>query len=136
MLSTVEVAVSKPAAQSWSHLPNASLIDRVLEDVRARPDAWDVLDAVSAASRRAAWDSAWDAARAAGGVAWDEVWRTVWTWSPAARDPILALIAWPDSAYLLDTDPEQVRLLGLLDHQPSVLLYPASLALHNHKEAV
>ena len=35
----------------WSHLPNAHLIDWVLESVKTDPEAW-----------KAAWDAAWDAA--------------------------------------------------------------------------
>lgn len=155
MLSTVEVAVSKPVAQPWSHLPNAALIDLILADLRARSAVW--VDArppsryseAKAAARDAAWDAAWAAARAAALTAADaatvyavmatgaatssSLWRSA-AWP--ARDAVLTLIAWDDCGYLLSTDPEQVKVLALLGHHPSVLLHPASLALHNHKEAV
>jgi hypothetical protein len=68
----------------WAHLPNAPHIDRILADLKARPEVW-----------RAAWDAVWDAALgAARGVAWgaarvaaldaardaarDAAWRAAW----------------------------------------------------------
>ena len=49
---------STPTA--WAHIPNARHIDRILQDLDARPDVWD-----------AAWDAAWVAALTL--IAWDDV---------------------------------------------------------------
>jgi hypothetical protein len=48
----------------------------------------------------------------------------------AAQAAILALMAWDDCGYLLSTDPNQVRTLALLGHQPATLLLPAVIALN------
>lgn len=90
---------------AWAHLPNAAHIDRILTDVKRRPEVWGAaLDAVwnaaRAAARGAALDAvraaAWSAAGSAAGsaaldavrdaaldAAWDAVWDAVWD---AARD--------------------------------------------------
>ena len=65
---------------AWDHLPNAAVIDEVLESLRNHPKAWS-------AARSAAWDAAWDAAQdaawdaaqdAARGAAWDAAWSAAW----------------------------------------------------------
>lgn len=125
--------------QPWHDLPNAVHIDRILENARARPEIWhfiwhEDLAAVRAAS--AAWMVAEAASRAeAVAAAWGAAWDAAGA-ENTARAAITALIAWDHSAHLLSTDPEQVRLLALLGHQPAVLLYPACLILHDHKEVV
>ena len=69
----------------WSHLPNAHLIDWVLESVKTDPEAW-----------KAAWDAAW-AAWAAREVAWEygrmTAWYAAWEYGrmtawDAARDAV------------------------------------------------
>ena len=94
---------------AWSHLPNAKHIDRIMQSLKDDP---------------AAWDAAWDAARDAAG---DAVW-------VAAGDAVWALIAWDDCAYLLDTDPDKVRVLALLGHPAAILLLPAVIAFDQVKE--
>ena len=98
---------------AWSHLPNARHIDRVLASLKANPEAWD-------ATRSATRSAAWTAARSA-----------AWT---AARDAVAALIAWDDCAHLLDSEPEEVRLLAALGVNAAILLYPASLVFSKEKE--
>jgi len=125
--------------QPWHDLPNAAHIDRIVTEVRARPDAWvAAYKAAWQAMAGDAWDEVWDAAydaawHAMGGAATAVAWTVcaearglVWD---AAGDAITALIAWDDSAYLLAADPEQVYLLATLGHQPAILLYPACVAL-------
>jgi hypothetical protein len=117
--------------QAWSHLPNAVLIDRVIADIGANTETWvaaqlagfDVRGAAKDAAKDAAWAAAWDAAREA---AKDAAW--------AAADAVLALVAWDDCGHLLDTDPEQVRVLALLGQPAAVLLYPACVVLYQQKE--
>ena len=117
---------------AWAHLPNAALIDAVLADAKARPDAWlgawratwgaahtpshtvsryDARTAIREAGRTAvriaARTQAWDALR-------DKVSAvTAGTSLAAVRlgawDAILALIAWDDCAYLLDLPSTTLR---------------------------
>ena len=141
----------------WSHLPNARHIDRVLASLKANPEAWDATrsatrSAAWTAARSAAWtaarsaarSAAWHAARsAAGGTAWDATWDAAWD---AARDAtrdatrnaawgvIAALVVWDNCAHLLDSEPEEVRLLAALGVNAAILLYPASLVFSKEKE--
>ena len=138
----------------WSHLPNAHHIDRVLASLKANPKAWDTTvrsaawhaawhaarntalnaasDAAWTAARSAARSAAWHAARsAAGGTAWDATRSATWD---AAWDAVAALIAWDDCAHLLDSEPEEVRLLAALGVNAAILLYPASLVFSKEKE--
>jgi hypothetical protein len=141
------------AKSAWSDLPNAKYIDLVLASMNKNPAARDT---AWAAAWDTAWDTAWAAARtaasdaardaacgAARNAAWDKVWDTVWNAggnavSDAARNAVwsslLALIAWDDCDYLLEENPENVKMLALLGNQAAVLLYPACVALQNVKE--
>jgi hypothetical protein len=121
---------------AWDHLPNAKLIDRVLADLRARPQVWDAardaaldaaLDAAWDAARGAARGAAWGAARgAARGAAWGAARVAAWT---AAWGACAALVAWDDSALMLDMPVDAVRLLAASGHHPAVLMLPACIAL-------
>jgi len=126
---------------AWGHLPNAAHIDSILADVQARPEAWaEAWDAawlaVRSAARDAAWHAAGDAARdAARLAARDAAWHAASDAErlaalDAAWAAVAALVAWDNCGHLLDTDPDQVRVLALLGHQPAVLLLPAAIALN------
>ena len=133
---------------AWDNLPNAKHIDRVLAFIKNNPASWEAArDAAwgaawsaawHEAARTAAWDAAWEAVRhAVRNAAWhaarhaarDEAWYAVRhaAWD-AARDAVLALIAYDDCAYMLDMPADQVKLLGL---PAAELLYPACLAFEN-----
>jgi hypothetical protein len=92
-------------SNAWDHLPNAKHIDRIIQSLKDNPRAWD-------AAGDAAWAAAWDAARAA----------------------VMALIAWDNCAYLLDTDPDKVRVLALLGQPAAILLLPAVIVFNQVKE--
>jgi hypothetical protein len=130
---------------AWADLPNAKYIDLVIDSVKKNPAVWSAAwDKVSTAAWGAAWGAARDAAcGAARDAAWDEVWDTVWNarWnavSDAARNAVwsalVALIAWDNCGYLLEENPENVKMLALLGNHAAVLLYPACVALQNVKE--
>ena len=125
---------------AWDNLPNAKLIDQVLADLRANPEAFAsarnaaysaAYSAARYAARGAAWDAArdmaWDAARsaawnAARGAAWDAARGAAWD---AARDAVAALIAYDDSAKYLDWSYEKLKVWGeLSEHPAAVLLLP------------
>jgi hypothetical protein len=118
---------------AWSDLPNAKYIDLVLASLKKNPAAWDAARdaawyAARAAARTAAWDAVWNAASTAASTAASDAART------AAWGAILALIAWDNCEYLLEENPEDVKMLALLGNQAAVLLYPACVALQNTKE--
>ena len=107
---------------AWADLPNAKHIDRILDDLKKNTDRWSATRNAAMNDEWAdAWNAAWNAARDA---ARDDAWY-------AARNAILALIAYDDCIYLLDEKPEHVQMLGLLGNQQALLLYPACLALQN-----
>ena len=95
----------------WAHLPNAKYIDRVVASIKTHPKIWE---AVWDATRNAAWEAVWDATRNAA--------------SNAAWDAILALVAYDDCAYLLDCEPDELRILGKLGDHRAILLLPACIA--------
>ena len=128
----------------WSHLPNAVHIDRVLASVKANPkiwsDAWHAPRAAIDGGRLAAHDAASDAASdaayfaarlAAKDAAWvaDQVAAYY-----AARDAILALVAYDDTAKYLDLPLDQLKMLYVLSEDPAaLLLQPAVLAFAMEK---
>jgi hypothetical protein len=123
----------------WSHLPNASHIDRILLDLRTNPDNWI---RAWAEDRDAAWIAAWNAARDA---AWIAAWiaardaARVAAWN-AARDAalyaIMALIAWDESASYLELDRDQLLVLSVLGDHKATLILPAVVAFEQNKEFV
>ena len=150
----------------WADLPNAAHIDRVIASLNsnfklwtATGVAWSVVEdvAITAArdllikqgrysvwleSREAVWNAVRDAARdvaqnavrdAARDVVWDRVWDAVWE---AGYDVLLALIAYGDCAYMLDSDPGEIAILAKLGDCRAGLLLPACKAFHSLKELV
>ena len=116
--------------RAWSHLPNAAHIDAILADVQARPEVWDAgWYALIGPALDTAWDAAWRRALDAGRVV---AWGAARVNYRAAWDAIRALIAWDESAALLDLTPDALRTIistcdGDVKHQ-AVLLLPAVIA--------
>ena len=117
---------------TWNHLPNAKHIDRIMQSLKDDPAAWA---AARDAMRDAVWDAAWDAAL-------DALWDVA---ADAARDAaneaapmpaswaaFVALVAYDDCGYLLDQDPDHVKVLAGLSVESAVLLLPALIALNNN----
>ena len=113
----------------WAHLPNAVHIDRVIANV-------------SPHCRAVGWDAAWWAARVllikqgrypvwleSRAVAWNAAQDAVW-------DAVLALIAYDDCAYMLDSDPGELAILAKFGDPRAILLLPACKAFHSLKELV
>jgi len=144
---------------TWSHLPNAKHIDRIIADLGKNTGAWtaawdaewyaawnaasaDARTAARVAARNAAGTAASDAARtaarvaarnAAGTAASDAAENAAMT---AGCGALLALIAYDDCAYLLDEKPEYVQMLGLHGNQAARLLYPACVALQQKEREI
>ena len=126
---------------AWSHLPNASHIDRIIADTQANPDKWRAVARTTATDiSDDAWDAAWDAAWDTRGAARDDAATAAcdaaWDTRGGARSAINALVAYDDCAHLLDNDPEHVRLMALLGSDAAILLYPACVALNKQRELV
>ena len=130
---------------AWWHLPNAQYIDRVIESVNSHPEIWGatsipVWSLTRDAARGESWYAAWDANR---NTVWDEAWdavktadrNAVKTAAVAARDAILALVAWDDSAKYLDMTSEQLRVWAIISEDPAAtLLLPAIIAFERINE--
>jgi len=80
------------------------------------------------AARGAAWNAARDAAL---DVALDAAWSAA---LDAAWSAILALIAYDDCAHMLDSDPDDLRILSKLGSNAATLMIPASIAFKNIRE--
>ena len=111
---------------AWAHLPNAAVIDEMLADIAARPQAWTAAWAIMMkAGLVHTWEVALGKAMSIRGNLWREVPIDV-------RDVVAALVTWPSSADLLSLTPDALRTIiatcdGDVKHQ-AVLLLPAVIA--------
>ena len=124
----------------WAHLPNAVHIDRVLASAKANPGQWTQRRRVCAS-----WSVAWDVLTNQGRLAvWDAVWgaERVEAWEASryfaqyasryfAQYAILALVAYDDCAYMLDSDPTELAILAAFGDPRAVLLLPACKVFHS-----
>ncbi len=119
----------------WSHLPNAKHIDRVLASVKTYPEIWDAAyDTAWGRARRegAAWSTAWDTAYDA---AWDATWAVTRRPVQAARDAIVALMAYDVCAKYLTMPSEKFKTWAFLsEDQAAILLLPAVIAYEQIRE--
>lgn len=136
---------------AWAHLPNAAVIDTIVDHFKAHPDTW--ADARRTActiwaeiengydedidlylDTRQLWG---DAQQTVGAAAQDIAWTIVQDLATDAIQGILwgvvqALIWWPSSADMLSLTPDALRTIidtcdGDVKHQ-AVLLLPAVIA--------
>ena len=115
----------------WAHLPNAVHIDRVIASAKANPDQWE---AVRPRVRPAAWAVAQQVVRVqVRYAAWDAAWWAAWYFAQYA---ILALVAYDDCAYMLDSDPGELAILAAFGDHRAILLLSACKAFHSLKELV
>ena len=125
----------------WADLPNAAHIDRVLASAIANPDHWTAREGEG-------WAVAWNAtrdllkeqgrysmwlARQQRGGGWGRMRRTTWS---AMREALLALVAYDDCAYMLDSDPGELAILAAFGDPRAILLLSACKAFHSCKELV
>ena len=113
--------------------------------VQSRNTEWDAAQqaareagwSAQIAAREAARHTSWLAARsvllaqgreAAWAVARDAAWNAV-------RDAILALIAYDDCAYMLDSEPGELAIVAEFGNRNAILLLPACKAFHSIKES-
>ena len=118
---------------AWAHLPNAAHIDKVIASSKATPKQWTQRRWVCA-SWSVAWDDAWEAAmNAVRSSAWNAARDAAWYF---ARDAVLALIAYDDCAFMLDSDPGELAILAALGDRRAILLLPACKVFHVPKDPV
>jgi len=131
---------------SWAHLPNAKHINWVLASVKANPEKWGAVArrvpwtaVVRVAARYNAWyvvyhaacnaarGKAWEAARiAAFDAAWDAAYE-------AAADAIIALIAYDDCAYMIESEIGELKIIAAFGDQRALLLLPACIVFNETK---
>ena len=126
---------------TWSELPNAAHIDTIFADAQARPEVWErvMVDAIAwSKDRTGAWAEAyWVSRDTVRDLAWGPSWDTVRDRlgrmaELVVGDAVCALIAWPESAALLDLTPDALHTIidvadGGVKHQ-AILLLPAVIA--------
>ena len=127
----------------WARLPNAVHIDRVIASAIANPGQWNAAESEK-------WDVAWNATRDVLSeqgryTEWSTASSTVWlarqpkssaaVWS-AVREALLALVAYDDCAYMIDSDPGELAILAKFGDRRAVLLLPACKVFHLLKEIV
>jgi len=144
----------------WARVPNAKHIDWVLASIKAHPEKWDAAsdtawDAARGAARDAAWDAAYGAAWAASWyearnagrtAAFDAANNAAWdagrdaardaAWDAAygaASDAILALIAYDDCGYMIESEIDEIKILAKLGDAKTLLLLPACIVFNETK---
>ena len=120
---------------AWAHLPNAAHTDRVIASVLSNPVQWTWV--ASDPVRHPMWDvrgEAYEVVRKQGrSSVWEEGRLSV---LDGARDAILALIAYDDCAYMIDSDPSELAILAAFGDPRASLLLSACKAFHSIKEVV
>ena len=137
---------------SWSHLSNAKHIDWVIASLKVHPGKWAAArlsirdaavpaayNAARVAARYNAWyvvyhaacnaarGKAWEAARiAAFDAAWDAAYE-------AAADAIIALIAYDDCAYMIESEIGELKIIAAFGDQRALLLLPACIVFNETK---
>ena len=122
----------------WAHLPNAVHIGRVLASLNSNPDQWRAAwESRSWDQLYAAWEAAHDILKEHGRQsAWVAARNVVWdaTSADVAREAteyaLLALVAYDECAYMLDSDPGELAILAALGDNRAVLILPACKVFH------
>ena len=116
----------------WAHLPNAAHIDRVLASFNSHPGQWNAAESEKWAE---AWNAARDAVLAQGRYTEWAAAAEAAVWEVPRRDTILALVAYDDCAYMIDSDPGELAILAKFGDPRAVLLLSACKILHSIKES-
>lgn len=121
----------------WSHLPNARLIDWVLQSVKDNLELWDsAWDEACGAAMDAAWEKAWIATEnadrlAARDAALDAARHVT---RDAAWDALVALVAYDDCDRYLQMNYEQLQVYAILSERPQAILLLPMKWVQEHKQ--
>jgi len=102
---------------AWSHLPNASHIDWVLESLKTHTQLWQ--DIYNQAWEQAFSQAWWQARGQARGQAWSQALDQA---RYQASGVLLALIAYDDSVKYLSMTSDQLRVWARLSEDPRAVL--------------
>ncbi len=123
---------------SWSHLPNAVYIDRIVASVKANSVEWDQAYKISEnlkLSHITGWSPAYELCQTPD-LHW--IWHDVWSHlafdsynssEVSAWQAITALIAWNDCGYMVDSDPGELAILAKFGTPAAILLLAACIAI-------
>lgn len=127
----------------WSHLKNATHIDKVIAHLKANPKLWTHKDeegAVCSTRHANACSAAWAEARELDRYReWDSARCAAWLASSyRAIDAISALVAWDFAGNLMCYQPDQLLHLSNVepDNHAVVLLLPAVIVLSGNNEGI
>ena len=113
---------------AWSHLPNAPLVDWVIESSKTDPEKWDeawhsARIAAQDEALNAAWEVTWEVARNELDAAWAAALNAALSAAyNAARGAIIALIAYDDCDQYLNMTYDQLLAWALLSETPQAIL--------------
>ena len=107
-------------ATEWAHLPNAVHIDRVIASALANPGHWKETRGETCDTT---WSATWDILQEQGRA-------MVRVAGAATYDPILALCAYDDCAYMIDSDPGELAILAKFGDPRAILLLSACKVFH------
>ncbi len=129
---------------AWAHLPNAIHIDHVLASIKDNPDEWVKVYNDTHSSGGPLWmlayDQTADEIRKHRSLIWEQAWGDVEQgpskpWE-VAMDTIIALIAYDDCGYMLDSEPGELAILAAFGDPKAILLLPACKMFAKEKELV
>ena len=125
--------------QTWDHLPNSKYIDWIISSVRLYPDQWalslDKQTIISEKARRAAYDRVLSVGRlperalAFRAIA-DITQKPIWYIAAQAN---LALIAWDDCAYMIESEVGELEIIAKFGDPRAILLLPACIVYNNQR---
>ena len=136
---------------AWSHLPNATHIDRITADLKTNSAIWttamnimtsDMRHMGVSGGIRSAKDSTREVLYASNDnkSTLDAIRDAVWavTRGPsayiAAFNAIVALMAWPESADYLSLPRDQAHMMAMIGDQRAILILPAIIAFEKSEE--
>ena len=136
---------------TWKHLPNAPHISRIYESAYANIKAWRKAQPPNRATGW--WAAHCDACQEIKQIgrsglvnSWGAIAKDVRATSPKApitgnilglvsiQDAVLALVAYDDCAYMLDSAPDDIAMLAMLGDPKAVLLLQACKIFNSIKE--
>ncbi len=124
----------------WDNHPNAKYIDSVLASINSNPMEWEmVTDIVKEYEMYDTWAPNKFEGNRATDIILDAVWVATMSDSTyAARAvawyAIAALIACDDCAHMLDSEPDELRILAKFGVPAATLMIPAASAFKKIKE--
>ncbi len=135
---------------SWADLPNAEYIDLLFDSVKREPEAWGALFHTSNGnytiemSAHDVWQSVRNEIESTDRKLYDIFLDVMSHASDVAghgthafyvvTESLAAFVAYDDCAYMLDSDPSELKLLAAFGNIRATLMVPACIVLSKEKE--